>query len=348
MPLTLNNTNTLTANEVIVNGTDLSDLYATISYVNSNSGGVSQTDFDTQVATLQSKDLAYNNTLNSHIASLEGHELTINPTLTDIGILDGKQIQNFNNTNAINTDLTNNYQTTSQLNTNFVSPTTLTTNQYTKSQIDTTLGNYYTSSQIDTTLGNYSTSTVIDSGFYTQTYINNNIYTKTETDNLIDNLAVYSQTEVDAFLSSKEDKSRFQDNISFFPIIDCSRPTIIHQGLTLKNETINIEPLEGALFGNSFGAETNRNVATFKNQSNYIILKGNKINCNATSDDAVSNLKINVAGNIEFSNAILPTIGADLYRPSGNSSYNVRNEIFKPCGNLETEHYHVEMGQMKI
>ena len=329
MVLTLNNTNTLTANEVIVNGTNLSDLYATISYVNSNSGGVSQTDFDTEVATLQSKDLAYNNTLNSHIASLEGHELTISSTLTDVGILNGKQAQNFNGINAINTALTNNYQTTTQLNANFVSPTTLTTNHYTKSQIDTTLGNYYTSAQIDTTLGNYYTSTVIDGGFYTQTYINKNIYTKTETDNLIDNLAVYSQTEVDAFLSYKEDKSRFQDNISFFLIIDCSRPTIIHQGLTLKNETINIEPLERALFGNLFGAETDRNVATVKNQSNYITLKGNKISCNATSDDAVSNLKLHMAGNIEFSNAILPTIGADLYRPSGNSSYNVRIRDFQ-------------------
>ena len=221
MVLTLNNTNTLTANEAIVNGTNLSDLYATISYVNSNSGGVSQTDFDTEVATLQSKDLAYNNTLNSHIASLEGHELTISSTLTDVGVLNGKQIQNFDGINAINTDLTNNYQTTTQLNANFVSPTTLTTNHYTKSQIDTTLGNYYTSAQIDTTLGNYYTSaqidttlgnyytsTVIESGFYTQTYINNNIYTKTETDNLKDNLAVYSQTEVDAFLSYKEEKKQ--------------------------------------------------------------------------------------------------------------------------------------------
>ena len=131
------------------------------------------------------------------------------------------------------------------------------------------------------------------------------------------------------FYHIKKKKSRFQDNISFFHIIDCSRPTIIHQGLTLKNETINIEPLEGALFGNLFGAETDRNVATFKNQSNYITLKGNKINCNATSDDAVSNLKLNMAGNIEFSNAILPTIGADLYRPSGNSSYNLRIRDFQ-------------------
>ena len=131
------------------------------------------------------------------------------------------------------------------------------------------------------------------------------------------------------FLSLREDKATFTDNISFFPIIDCSRPTILHQGLTLKNETINIEPLEGALFSNSFGAETDRNVATFKNQSNYVTLKGNKINCNATSDDSVSNLKLNMAGNIEFSNVILPTIGADLYRPRGNSSYNIRIRDFQ-------------------
>ena len=98
----------------------------------------------------------------------------------------------------------------------------------------------------------------------------------------------------------------------------------MHAGLTLKNETINIEPLEGALFGNLFRAETDRNVATFKNQSNYLTSKGNKINCNATSDDSISNLKLNMAGNIEFSNAILPTIGADFYRPSGSSSYNLR------------------------
>ena len=43
----------------------------------------------------------------------------------------------------------------------------------------------------------------------------------------------------------------------------------------------------------------------------------------------MSNLKLNMAGNIEFSNAILPTIGADLYRPSGNSSYNIRIRDFQ-------------------
>ena len=51
---------------------------------------------------------------------------------------------------------------------------------------------------------------------------------------------------------------------------------------------------------------------------------GNKINCNATSDDSIANLRLNPAGNIEFSTVILPAVGADLYRPSGNTSYNLR------------------------
>ena len=58
-------------------------------------------------------------------------------------------------------------------------------------------------------------------------------------------------------------------------------------------------------------------------------IKGNKINCNATSDDSVTNLRLNPSGNIECSNVILPTIGADLYRPSGNSSYNLRIRDFQ-------------------
>ena len=53
-------------------------------------------------------------------------------------------------------------------------------------------------------------------------------------------------------------------------------------------------------------------------------MKGNKINCNVTSDDSVANLRLNPAGNIEVSNVILPAVGADLYRPSGNTSYNLR------------------------
>ena len=59
---TLNNTNTLTADNLIVSGTNLSDLYATVKYVNTKSGGISQQDVDDSLASLISKDLAYNNT----------------------------------------------------------------------------------------------------------------------------------------------------------------------------------------------------------------------------------------------------------------------------------------------
>ena len=134
----------------------------------------------------------------------------------------------------------------------------------------------------------------------------------------------YTDTQIDSFLSLKEDKSTFTYKISFTPIVDISAPRIIHSGLTPKNSTVNIEPLQGLLFSNQFGAETDRDVAVFRNQTNYITMKGNKINCNATSDDSVANLRLNPAGNIEFSNVILPAVGADLYRPSGNTSYNLR------------------------
>ena len=307
MTLTLNNTNSL------------SNTYATIEYVDNQivaSGGVSQLDFDNSIATLQSKDVSYNNTITSHISLIDTNTTDIAAHTNDISLLNTKQIQNFNSINDINTDLTNNYQTNTVLASNF----------YNKSEIDTALGNSYT-------------STVIDNGFYTQTQINNNFYNKTETDDKIDNLAVYSQTEVDAFLSYKEDKTRFEDNISFFPIIDCSRPTILHQGLTLKNSTVNVEPLEGVLFSNQFGAETDRDVAVFKNQTNYITMKGNKINCNATSDDSIANLRLNPAGNIEFSNVILPLVGADFYRPSGNTSYNLRIRDLQAIWQFQTRSF---------
>ena len=57
MPLTFNNTNTSSAENIIVSETNLSDLYATMNYVNTNSGGVSQQDVDDSLAPLISKDI---------------------------------------------------------------------------------------------------------------------------------------------------------------------------------------------------------------------------------------------------------------------------------------------------
>ena len=74
----------------------------------------------------------------------------------------------------------------------------------------------------------------------------------------------YTDTQIDDKLNLRADLSLFTDNVSFSPMIDLSRPSILHQGLTLKNSTINVEPLEGVSFSNQFGAETDRDVAVFK------------------------------------------------------------------------------------
>ena len=300
MVLTLNNTNSITADNIIVGGTNLSDLYATINYVNANANGVSQADFDNEIATLQSKDVSYNNTLTSHISLIDTDTTDIATHTNDIAVLNTKQIQNLAGITDINTNLTNNYQTNSQLSSNF----------YNKAQMDTTLGSYYTSSQIDTTLGNYYTTTVADSIFYNQTYVNNNIYTKPEVDGIVAGAggSGYTNEDIDSFLSLKEDKSTFTDNVSFFPVIDLSRPSILHQGLTVTNSAVHVEPLEGVLFSNQFGAEADRNVAVFRNQTNYITLQGNKINSNATSDDSVVDLSLNPSGSVDITNDLSVSI----------------------------------------
>ena len=243
MVLTLNNTNTLTADNIIIGGTDLWQIYATKAEIGNNAQISTNTD--------------------------------------DIAILNTKQLQNFNNIDAINTNLTNKYQASSQLSSNF----------YNKTEIDTALTNYYTSAQIDINLSsNYQNNTLLATNFYN----------KGEVDILIAGAGGgggYTDTQIDDKLNLKADLSLFTDNVSFSPIIDLSRPSILHQGLTLKNSTVNIEPLEGVLFSNQFGAEPDRDVAVFRNQTSYITLKGNKISCNATSNDNEETLELNNQGN---------------------------------------------------
>ena len=243
MPLTLNNTNTLTADNIVKGGTDLSLIYATKNEI--------------------------------------GNNAQISTNTGDIAVLNTKQLQNFNNINDINTNVTNNYQTNTQLTTNF----------YNKTEIDTTLTNYYTSAQIDKNLSsNYQNNTLLATNFHN----------KDEVDTLIAGAGGgggYTDTQIDDKLNLKADLSLFTDNVSFFPIIDLSLPSILHQGLTLKNSIVNIEPLEGVLFSNQFGAEADRDVAVFRNQTSYITLKGKKINCNATSNDNEEALELNNQGN---------------------------------------------------
>ena len=231
-------------------------------------GGVSQTGFDTSIASLQSKDIAHNNTLTSHISLIDTNTTDIATHTNDISVLNTKQIQNFAGIKDINTNLANNYQTNSQL-----------------------AASFYNKAEIDTTLNNYFAQAVANTVFYSQTYINTNLYTRTEVDGLIAGVGSssgYAGTQIDNFLNLKEDKSAFTDNVSYFPATDLSRPSIIHQGLTLKSSTVDVEPLEGLAFSNQFCAEVDRVVSVFKNETNYISLQGSKILANAISDDSLT------------------------------------------------------------
>ena len=137
-----------------------------------------------------------------------------------IAVLNTKQLQNFNNVNAINTDLTNNYQTN----------TTLAINFYNRSEVDTILFDYYTSTQIDSNLSincqnnaqlvkkMYNTSE-IDTNYQTNTQLATNYYNKTEVDALVSAVTGHTNQQIDDKLNLKEDVATFTDNISFCPLL---------------------------------------------------------------------------------------------------------------------------------
>ena len=163
---------------------EIGEQFATLDYANNQivaSGGASQ-DLHVSILTLNSKDIAYNSKLQPHHISLIDTNTTDTATHTnDISILNRKQIQNLAGINDINTNLTNNYQTNSQLSTNF-----------------------YDKTEIDATLNSYSTQAVANTVFYSETYVNNNIYTKTEVDGLIAGAGGgggYTDTQIDNFLN---------------------------------------------------------------------------------------------------------------------------------------------------
>ena len=145
MTLTLNNTNTVSANRVVVNGTALSDLYATKTYVDNeisninvgSGGGITQQDLDDAVNPITAQNAGQdlvitdiNNNLTNNFQTTA--QLNVNfyskaEVDSAIAVVDGKALNNFNDINAINTNLTDNYQTNSQLATNY----------YNKGEVDT-------------------------------------------------------------------------------------------------------------------------------------------------------------------------------------------------------------------
>ena len=187
MTLTLNNTNTVSVNRVIVNGTDISSLYATINYVDNEisninvgaGGGITQAELDTQLAPIitqnAGQDLVItdinNNLSNNFQTTAQLNVNFYNKTEVDsaIAVVDGKALTNFNAINAINTNLTNNYKNNTQLDNDY----------YTKAQIDA-------NNWIDATaLTPYATNSTLTNDYLTSTQIGVSYYNKTEVDTLI-------------------------------------------------------------------------------------------------------------------------------------------------------------------
>ena len=97
----------------------------------------------------------------------------------------------------------------------------------------------------------------------------------------------------------------------------------------MKSPTVNVEPLEGLLFSNQFGAEVDRVVSVFKNQTNYISIQRIKIIANATSDDSLTVLDVNPANNVKITNLTIgditvPNTASDILRNSGDANYTLR------------------------
>ena len=146
MTLTLNNTNTVSANNIVVNGTDISSLYATKTYVDNEisninvgsgaGGGITQQDLDDAInpviAVNDGQNLVItdinNNLANNFQTTTQLNLNFYNKTQVDdaIEVVDTKALDNFNSINAINTNLTNNYKNNTQLNNDY----------YTKTEID--------------------------------------------------------------------------------------------------------------------------------------------------------------------------------------------------------------------
>ena len=185
MTLTLNNTNTVSANNVVINGTDISSLYATKTYVDteianinvgSGGGGISQAELDTQLAPIIAVNDGQNlviTDINNKLANNFQSTAQLNTSFysktevdSAISVVDTKALDNFNSINAINTNLTNNYKNNTQLDNDY----------YTKAQIDA-------NNWIDNTaLAPYATTATLTANYKNNTQLDNDYYTKAQID----------------------------------------------------------------------------------------------------------------------------------------------------------------------
>ena len=275
MTLTLNNTNTVSANNIVVNGTALSDVYATINYVDTEisninvgsggGGGITQQDLDDAInpiiAVNDGQNLVItdinNNLANNFQTTTQLNINFYNKTQVDsaIAVVDTKALDNFNSINAINTNLTNNYKNNTQLNNDY----------YTKTEIDA--NNWIDNSAL---IG-YALTSTLTNDYLTSTQIATSYYSKTEIDsnNWIDNtaLAPYATTATltanyknntqlnnDYYTKAQIDANNWIDNTSLAPYATTATLTTNYQSNSqLATNYYNKGEVDGLIAGVSGG-----------------------------------------------------------------------------------------------
>ena len=338
MTLTLNNTNTVSANRVVVNGTALSDLYATKTYVDNeisninvgSGGGITQAELDTQLAPIiavnDGQNLVItdinNNLANNFQTTAQLNTNFYNKTQVDsaISVVDTKALDNFNSINAINTNLTNNYKNNTQLNNDY----------YTKTEIDA-------NNWIDNTaLAPYATTATLTANYKNTTQLDNDYYTKTQIDanNWIDNtaLAPYAtnSTLTNDYLTSTQIGVSYYNKTEVDGLIAGAGGGVSNP-IELVDANTSIERYTNATKSNvSLDLAINETASAIRliNGTNDDTDTNTYIECNNTTNGTTLFKQLFINGATSFNNdtILLPisTNGISLWRVSNNSNATLR------------------------
>ena len=342
MTLTLNNTNTLTANNIVVNGTALNDLYATKTYVDTEianinvgsggGGGITQQDLDDAInpviAVNDGQNLVItdinNNLANNFQTTAQLNVNFYNKTEVDsaIAVVDTKALDNFNSINAINTNLTNNYKNNTQLDNDY----------YTKTEIDS-------NNWIDNTaLAPYATTATLTANYKNNTQLDTDYYTKTQIDanNWIDNtaLAGYALTSTltsDYLTSTQIGTSYYNKGEVDGLIAGVSGGGGVNHPIELVDSNTSIERYTNATKNNiSLDLSINETASAIRliNGTNDDTDTNTYIECNNTTNGTTFFKQLFIKGAVSFDNDTLflpvSSNGIQLWRISNNGDPTLR------------------------
>ena len=342
MTLTLNNTNTLTANNIVVNGTALNDLYATKAYVDTEianvgggggGGGISQTDLDNAInpiiAVNDGQNLVItdinNNLSNNFQTTAQLNVNFYNKTEVDsaIAVVDGKSLANFNAINATNTNLTDNYKTNTQLDNDY----------YTKTEIDA--NNWIN----NTSLAGYALTSTLTSDYLTSTQIGTSYYNKTEIDanNWIDATALAPYATTATLTTNYQTNSQLATNYYNKGEVDGLIAGVSGGGggvtnpIELVDANTSIERYTNATRSNiSLDLSINETASAIRliNGTNDDTDTNTYIECNNTTNGTTFFKQLFINGTTSFNNdtIFLPisSNGISLWRVSNNSNPTLR------------------------